>query len=54
MRPVKAERKMRGNPRNNAARAPARAAREKPSAQTAFGRRKHLRDDIFARAGRRP
>jgi cell division protein FtsQ len=52
MRPVKAERKMRGNPRNNAARAPARAAREKPPVQ-AFGRRKHLRDDIFTRTGRR-
>jgi len=53
MRSVKPQRKMRGNPRNNAARAPARAAREKPSAQKPFGRREHLRGDIFARTGRR-
>jgi len=51
MRPVKVERKARGNPRNNAARGTARAPREKASAQKPFGRRG--RGGILADAGAR-
>jgi cell division protein FtsQ len=50
MRPVKIERKTRGNPRT-AGRASARAPREKSA--PAFGKREKFRDDIFTRAVRR-
>lgn len=53
MRPVKAQRPARNDPRGYPVRGGARANREAPPGPRAFGRRGHLRDDILARAGRR-
>ena len=52
MRSLKAERKVRDNPRARATRKPARSARDAAPAK-AFGKRQKFRDNIFARLGRR-